>query len=382
MSEFKIYNMDVLEGLKRLDSESIDCVVTSPPYYALRNYVVEGQVGLEGSPKLYIDRLLGVFDEVKRVLKKEGSVWVNIGDSYSATRFTGNSKGQPMNKFKDGHRDINPEKNSGLEDKTLIGIPFRFAFGMIDSGWLLRNTVIWHKNSCMPCSVKDRFTVDFEYFFFFVKNKKYFFEQQLEPLKESSIERNNYGHSPYKLEGALTRERKAGEMVNLEGRNMRCVWTINPKPYRESHFAVFPPKLVETPLKACVPKQICIKCGKPREKIIESVGVPRDRENSKQYNIGQQSGISIVSGSKFKEFKKNNPDIISFSDCGCNAGFKAGIVLDPFCGSGTTLMVARDLGLNGIGIELNDKYIPLIRNRIETNGKGTELLNKPKVEVI
>jgi site-specific DNA-methyltransferase (adenine-specific) len=249
----KIYCIDVLRGLKQLPDESIDCITTSPPYWALRDYKLEpliwdakegcehsfdigiigagsrtndshsesfqkeslgsinrdkrpiqhfcskcgawkGSLGLEPTFQLYIQHLLQIFDECKRVLKKSGTCWINMGDTYSATRWTGKGEGQPMNKFKDGHRDINPDKNSGLPDKSLCQIPSRFAIAMSDHGWILRNEIIWYKRNCMPSSVKDRFTVDFEKVFFFVKNKKYWFETQYEPyLTEGNAERPRMG---------------------------------------------------------------------------------------------------------------------------------------------------------------------------------------------
>lgn len=326
MSEFKIINADVLKGLKQLETESIDCVFTSPPYWGLRDYGVEGQLGLEKTFQEYLEKLVIVFDEVKRVLKPEGTCWINLGDTYC-------SKGESRHKgYSDPKQPKLGVKNfnepSGLpqsvSEKSLCNIPARFSIAMQDKGWILRNTIIWQKPSCMPCSVKDRFTVDFEYLFFFVKQKKYFFEQQFEPLSEVTIKdigkRTNLACLTGKNNSKnflINNPEKVGrtrnEYVNLEtGRNMRAVWSINPEPYKESHFAVFPTELVRRGLKAGCPKQ--------------------------------------------------------------------GIVLDPFIGSGTTLFVAQELGLNGIGIELNAKYIPLMKKRLLGDEKQTSL-NKNKIEI-
>ncbi len=381
---------DALGELRKFPSESVDCLVTSPPYWALRDYNTRplvwdgdqkcrhgwetmkqkwhsdrgsnkrkeifddkfqtrgtindvckkcsawrGSLGQEPRMELFIKHLCDIFDEVKRVLKKTGTCWVNIGDTYSATRWTGNGKGQPMNKFKDGHRDINPEKITGLEDKNLVLIPFRFALEMQSRGWIVRNVIIWHKPSCMPSSAKDRFTVDFEYLFLFAKNKNYYFETQYEPVQECSIARLNRAVSnkhkwlkgpdgqtqhtmnrprpnrnKYKGGGDVGRKNNCaistyqfdgGDYLvspfNPElGRNKRCVWRISTKPFKEAHFAVFPEELVETPIKAGCPK--------------------------------------------------------------------SGIVLDPFMGSGTTAVVAKRLGRNYVGIELNPKYIKMAERRI------------------
>lgn len=153
----KIFIGDALEILQEFPDSFVDMCITSPPYYGLRDYGVQGQLGQESDFNLYIDKLLAIFDEVKRILKKKGTCWVNISDTY--------------------------------EDKSLLGIPFQFVQGMLNKGWILRNTIIWHKPNAMPINVKDRFTIDFEYLFFFSKNKKYYFEQQVEPVKQSSIKR-------------------------------------------------------------------------------------------------------------------------------------------------------------------------------------------------
>lgn len=295
---------DCIEKLKELEEKSVDCLVTSPPYWALRDYGVKGQLGLEPTFQEYINKLCDIFDEVKRVLKDEGTCWVNIGDTYSATRWTGNGKGQPMNKFKDGHRDINPAKKSGLEDKTLCGIPARFMIEMINRGWICRNEIIWHKPNCMPSSVKDRFTVDFEKIFFFTKSKKYYFETQYEPLSESSLKdfnarktfRNKGSNNVYACPGE-GRDRREFYRPEL-GRNKRCVWKVTTKPFKEAHFATYPEKLIEPMIKA-----------------------------------------------------------------GCPAG---GIVLDPFFGAGTTGVVAKKQGKDFIGIELNEEYIKIAEKRIKS----------------
>ncbi len=179
-----ILNGDALQHLKEMPSESINCVMTSPPYWALRDYVIEGQLGLEKTFEEYINKLCDIFDEVKRVLRKDGTCWVNLGDTYGGTGAGQEKSINSQGKFTDGQyfeqvksRELKAETTKHLS-KCLIMIPFRFAIEMVNRGWILRNTIIWHKPNCMPSSVKDRFTVDFEYLFFFVKNKKYWFEMQ------------------------------------------------------------------------------------------------------------------------------------------------------------------------------------------------------------
>ena len=344
---------DCLTNLKTLPDESIDCVMTSPPYWALRDYGVEGQLGLESTFDLYIKHLCDIFDEIKRVLKNTGTCFVNLGDTYYGS---GKGDGGDVSKSKEVYqmpkdwkrpsRDAynqagikknclicNKEflgkensqfcsreclnkkgndfrsQNRQLPDKCLTMIPMRFAIEMVNRGWILRNNIIWHKSNCMPSSVKDRFTVDFEYLFFFTKKKKYYFEQQFEPLNEESIKRSfrawsgkdkNTLNNPM---GAIKHiEKKHGienkRMYNVEkGRNKRAVWKINPKPFKEAHFAVYPEALCETPIKA---------------------GCPKD-----------------------------------------------GIVLDPFFGSGTTGLVALKQNKKFIGLELNSKYIEIAKERLK-----------------
>ena len=201
-----IHNMECLEGLKKLKSNSVNCCVTSPPYWALRDYGVEGQLGLEPTFEEYINKLCNIFDEVKRVLKKDGTCWVNIGDTYytkSGSSFANDNLGsgsvEEINK-KSGiskANELRGKPHKFIQSKSLVGIPFRFALEMINRGWILRNTIIWHKPNCMPSSVKDRFTVDFEYVFFFVKNKKYWFEKQFEPYAKASIQRSKYNYAKF-----------------------------------------------------------------------------------------------------------------------------------------------------------------------------------------
>lgn len=341
----KILQGDSLEILKTLPDESIDCVMTSPPYWALRDYGVAGQLGLEPTFEEYINKLCNIFDEVKRVLKKEGTCWVNIGDSYSGTGDKGDYK-DPKWKGRNGQSKAMNSKTS-VPSKSLCMIPSRFSIEMVNRGWILRNEIIWHKPNCMPESVTDRFTNDFEKLFFFVKSKKYWSDMKAvaEPITDSSAirllqdienqkgsERANggnktngnmkavsnlrFGGNKADGYGVRTKSGKAwrpemagsgveghsgykqadGSLMIKPMRNKRTVWKIEPKGFREAHFAVYPEKLCVTPILA-----------------------------------------------------------------GCPEG---GIVLDPFMGSGTTCKVARDLGRKYLGIELNPDYIKIANKRL------------------
>lgn len=215
---------DALQMLKSLQDECIDMVMTSPPYWALRDYDVAGQLGLESTFQEYINKLCDIFDEVKRVLKKQGTCWVNIGDT--------------------------------LLNKSLCQIPSRFAIEMTNRGWILRNEIIWHKPNAMPSSANDRFTIDFEKVFFFVKSKKYYFNQSLEESKNrTDLEyRNtlrkgkNYNHKePYK--NNFPKKFREDGM-----RNSRSVWTIPTKSFKGAHFAVFPEELCIKPIQSGCPE--------------------------------------------------------------------------------------------------------------------------------
>jgi site-specific DNA-methyltransferase (adenine-specific) len=265
-----IYTGDALEVLQTLPDNSIDCVITSPPYWGLRDYNVAGQLGQEDTPEAYIRALLVVFNEVYRVLHPGGTCFVNLGDTY-----TGN--------------------------KSLLMTPYRFAWQMIEAGWVLRNIIVWHKPNQMPSNAKDRFTVDFEPVFFFTKKQQYYFTQQLEPYTkpldrwagDNLIAR---GQSAWATGTGQKIYRNRNMRPNPAGRNMRTVWSINTAPFKGAHFAVYPEKLVERMLLA-----------------------------------------------------------------GCPPG---GVVLDPFAGSGTTLAVAQKLGRGYIGIELNPEYAIMANERL------------------
>ena len=364
----QILQGDSLTVLKTLPSESVNCVVTSPPYWSLRDYQVEGQLGLEKTFEEYITKLCDIFDEVKRVLRKDGTCWVNLGDTYSA-KPTGSLGGifadrpskiacMEQRKYsKDNNFDVTEQ----IPSKSLCLIPQRFAIEMVNRGWILRNTIIWHKPNCMPSSANDRFTVDFEYLFFFVKSKKYWFEQQFETMLSNDYDLNRMKNGRKEYKGKWSgnenaenfgsprarTQRKTWDSKRIQsafvaggtnGRNKRCVWIISTKPFPEAHFATFPEALIETPIQAGCPRYVCKKCGKGREKILEKVKMPIWNKTGK---IVEAQGVS-----------------------GCNAGFEGGIVLDPFMGAGTTAVVAKKQGKKYIGIELKQEYIDMANKRI------------------
>lgn len=357
----KIIHGDCLEMLKTLPDGSIDCCVTSPPYYGLRDYGNIGQIGLEETPELFVSKMVEVFTEVKRVLKKEGTLWLNLGDSYAGSGRGANENGkQGTNKG----AIFNPKtsgKTFGLKPKDLIGIPWLTAFALRSAGWYLRQDIIWAKPNPMPESVTDRCTKSHEYIFLLSKSQKYYYDA--EAIKNESLQVQDYSlthkignkRNPDKLTNGF-RPRDTPAIYELS--NKRSVWTVTTKPFLEAHFATFPEDLIVDCIKAGCPENICNKCGKAREKIIESEIIRRKRPN-------QFTSYREINGQPDQTKVGINTIITGLTDCGCNAGFSPGIVLDPFSGAGTTALVARKLYRNYIGIELNQQYIDIAEKRLQ-----------------
>lgn len=346
----------------------------------------KGQLGLEPTFDLFIKHLCDIFDEVKRVLRKDGTCWVNLGDTYGSSGSRSKSeeeseKNKERAKIKGynvggwssdsqgaNNRNFIDTTSLGIQEKSLCLIPFRFAIEMQNRGWILRNVIIWQKPNCMPSSVKDRFTVDFEYLFFFVKNKKYWFETQYEP--HTQIDRRGDNRVEYK--GKCSNSQWGNYLgQGINGRNKRAVWSICPQPFPEAHFATYPEELCETPIKAGCPQYICKKCGKAREKIMEKQQPPEEvftntnSPNDGYVSSGAWNGGNKGFGQKLQNWLNEHPDkFIGYTDCGCNIGFESGIVLDPFFGAGTTGLVALKNNRNFIGIELNPEYIKIAKERL------------------
>ena len=354
---------NALEQLKKLPDESINCVMTSPPYWALRDYGVEGQLGLEPTFEEYINKLCNIFEESKRVLRDDGTCWVNLGDTYGGS---GGASGHTEETKNLGYKTKSMGAVAGGSKtamaKSLTMIPMRFAIEMVNRGWILRNTIIWHKPNCMPSSVKDRFTVDFEYIFFFTKNKKYWFETQREPVSPNSDFKKKVGKDvPYAITG--NNNLGKGSRGSSKGRNKRAVWTINPKPFKESHFAVYPEELCETPIKAGCPEFVCKKCGNPKILFQEREKQKKElTRESKKVLLVRPDGYSRPP-TDWKEDKIISQELKP--TCNCNEGFTEGIVLDPFFGAGTTGLVALKQNKKFIGIELNPEYIEIANKRLK-----------------
>ena len=304
---------DCRETLKNLTNSSVQMCVTSPPYYGLRDYGGEkNQIGQEQTPEQFIDELVKVFREVRRTLKDDGTLWVNIGDSYYNYR---PSKGksypkQTVSKTKQDLPDYSSKRNnklSNLKEKDLIGIPWMLAFALRADGWYLRQDIIWHKPNPIPESVKDRCTKSHEYIFLLSKSKKYYYDNEAikEPVKQDWGTRNRANGKYHNSGSGL--QPHSGLTKSYTTKNKRSVWSITNKPYKHAHFATFPPDLIVPP---------------------------------------------ILAGSK-----------------------KGDIVLDPFMGSGTTGMVAKEHGRYFIGCELHDDYSELIRQRMPVEISSQDIEN-------
>lgn len=336
-----IHNGDCLAAMARMEAGSVHTCVTSPPYFGLRDYGHGGQIGLEPTPEAFVTRLVEVFREVRRVLRNDGTLWLNLGDSYST---------------------------GGKAAKNLIGIPWRVAFALQADGWHLRQDIIWSKPNPMPESVTDRCTKAHEYIFLFSKSPRYFFDSMAirEPVAASTVERLAQATLSRQQGSNRVPGKTNGNMKAVGGgefRNKRSVWTVTTKPFRGAHFATFPPDLIEPCVLAGAPEKCCSACGAPwvRERI--DTGQPDTSHKGSTFTEGKtgardggnrtQQGIRTV---------KVSGDLKS--TCSCAATPINSVVLDPFGGSGTTADVAMRLGRNAIIAELNPEYARMATDRV------------------
>ena len=382
----KVYNEDCLDTLKRMPDEFINCVVTSPPYWGLRDYGTNGQLGLEKTPEEYVEKMVDIFREIKRVLKKDGTVWINLGDSYAQSgsgagqNNSVKSNGIAVESFKSAKylNQRNPKTAiSGLKPKDLVGIPWRVAFALQAAGWYLRQDIIWHKPNPMPESVTDRCTKAHEYVFLLTKSARYWYDadaiRENFDSSQKEIDRQ-YSDGIKETAYATTKKYSGGVGYNNIGRNKRSVWTVTTQPYSEAHFATFPEALIEPMILAGCPEQVCMKCGKAREKIVYKSGGTTGRSWT-DHKADLQKGMSQYDPNNHKgglgreDAKQGNPykvEIIGWTDCGCYAGFEPGIIYDPFMGAGTTAKVALRANRKFIGSELNFEYCKIGYNRIKS----------------
>ncbi len=288
--------VDILVGdcralLPTVPDRTYDCCVTSPPYFGLRDYGVDGQLGREQTPAEYVDALVGVMREVRRSLRNDGTLWLNIGDSYAKGRYGGDPERPHMRTFASNGTGRNRQPPSGIHRKSLLGIPWRLAFALQDDGWILRSEIVWSKPSCMPESVKDRPTCSHEKVFLFAKSTRYHYDH--EAVREPAVQRpqrRSVGHAGYQADGVPahqwaaieTRDEPAIESVDGR-RNLRNVWHIATQPYDGAHFAVMPPGLAEPcirPGRASV--DVCSTLSGAREPRVSSpIGSDATRRSSR-----------------------------------------------------------------------------------------------------
>lgn len=423
----RIIHADAIEGLRQLPDESVQMCVTSPPYFGLRDYQtgrweggdpecvhlpkgmtddpknpgssarngkpskedaeimlgrcpcgavrVDSQIGLEPTPNEFVARLAAVFREVRRVLRKDGTLWLNLGDSYCNTdKWGGGGANTGKQTVADDgvvpawavrrKRDVMP----GIKPKDLIGVPWRVALALQADGWYLRSDIIWSKPNPMPESVTDRPTKAHEYIFLLTKSDRYFYDADAirEPAAEPDRKRNDRIGG---ANGHTVRHSLGGVMQGVAERNKRSVWEISTNPYPGAHFAVFPPELPELCIKAGTSQHgCCAACGSPWRRVTEKVSI-----NCSNAAI---AGTEIAGKGHTSSQVRENHDIrngpVSVTKtigwkppCACNAGVVPCTVLDPFFGSGTTGLVADRLQRNAIGIELNADYVAMAQARLD-----------------
>lgn len=395
------YGADCLETLRGLPEGSVHCCVTSPPYWSLRDYGTgEAQIGLEATPEEYVEKLVQVFREVRRVLRDDGTVWLNLGDSYAGAGPSGASYQSETTRRREGERhdgnfsisktlgtrgltyaEKKPIPPAGLKSKDLVGIPWRVALALQADGWYLRADIIWTKNSCMPESVRDRPTRAHEYIFLLAKEAHYFYDAEAikEPTVSLDPEHSSYRPNSAKIADEGRKEYSAkhemtGRAYSKNGRNKRSWWNVNPRPYPGAHFAVFPPDLIEPCVLAGTSEQgCCPSCGAPWRRLVERPAKPVARTevqpSSRDGGMTAEQGWerSGLSHFKYAEWMRENPThTVGWKPgCECNEGEPVPCtVLDPFSGSGTTGLVALNHGRGYVGIDLNTDYLEMAKARI------------------
>jgi len=360
---YRIIEGDCIKGTKTLPDCCVHTCITSPPYFGLRDYGKEDQIGLEETPDQYVAKMVEVFREVRRVLRDDGTVWLNLGDSYSAGGRGGGQDGsiQQGNKGSVTGAVFSTWKVEGFKNKNLLGIPWRVAFGLQADGWYLRQDIIWSKPNPMPESVTDRCTKSHEYIFLLAKSQRYYYDYEAikEPAqnwgtRDRSEMRDGTTDPKLKHHGLKGKEWEENPM-----RNKRSVWTVTTKPFRGAHFATFPKDLIEPCVLAGTSAHgCCSKCGQPYERVMEKTG-----EFQRRWSTNNAEGSPYENQSSMQKTYRTAGWSVD-CPCGCSAPVVPCTVLDPFTGSGTTCVVALNHGRKFIGTELNPDYIKIATDRI------------------
>ena len=375
---------DCRELLRAMPAESVQCVVTSPPYWGLRSYQGgEGMIGLEPTFDEHLGNLVEVFREVRRVLRADGTCWLNYGDAYARNGGTGSpGPNAAVGTTKLGVQERNCSAPAGLKPKDLMLMPARVALALQADGWWVRSEVVWHKPNPMPESVTDRPTSSHEKLFLLTKSARYFYDAEAvrAAWSERSVERhkpgsarahtgwnssrvsngNRQGSPPRENERQLTPD-------TTKGANLRNVWTIPTHSYSEAHFATFPPKLVEPCILAGTSaKGCCAECGAPWARVISDEAAWKE-QRSKLAEVRDDS----VGGKLTASWASNTPGVTPsrrtvywLPSCKCGADTKPCVVLDPFAGAGTVGLVADRLNRDAILLELSPEYAEMARERI------------------
>ena len=398
---YQLLQGDCIQVLRTLPAGSVHCCVTSPPYWGLRDYGAAGQIGMEPTLSEYIANMVAVFREVHRVLRDDGTLWLNLGDAYANDGKWGGETGGKQSYLPDSDRQrVGREKRStGLPPKNLIGLPWRVAFALQDDGWVLRSDIIWHKPNPMPESVTDRPTKAHEYLFLLAKQERYYYDS--EAIKEPSVTddmRRPYGsQGAWQMDGRPIEQRHGGELrvsrsktfarsnavsehiipgqsaaqhrpdrtdvIDSPTRNKRSVWTVATRPYKEAHFATYPVELVQPCIQAGTSAHgCCAACGAPWVRVVEVESRPNWNGNGQQKHDGTYYRPNIGGG--VGNDRRERHELGWEPSCACGAPVVPCTVLDPFNGAGTTGVAAIRLGRQYIGIDINPEYLDLAHKRL------------------
>jgi len=416
-----VHCADALAWLRGAPSDWLNCAITSPPYFAVRDYGIDGQVGLEETPDAYVAQLVDVFRELRRVLRPDGCFWLNLGDSYWRDPKRGNQE-------VGGHAGLHTgrtaaagmqHKHCDLPEKNLLGIPWRVALALQADGWILRAAAPWVKRSALPESVQDRPSSALEYVFLFVKSPRYWYDNtairqaaspaSLARIAQSTFDQQtggekDYGHGP---NGNRSARRTLENFAANPGRNRRntdwyfdalsdeitalqalqeqggvrlddgglpLAFDITADPSPLPHFAMMPRRLVTPMLLASCPAQVCAKCGAPYERVVE-------RERVKVSDSPRYSGVSMRNDADDARFTHVSTTLGWRATCDCHADTRAGICLDMFAGTGTTLLEAQKHHRHYIGVDLNPDTVELARRRLQYRGDDRRMVREQEAGV-
>lgn len=373
-----IHQGDAAETLAEMPENSVHCAMTSPPYFGLRDYGVDGQIGLEESLEEYVNNLLDVASELRRVLRDDGSWWLNLGDSYAGSgrgQWT-DSGDEPKESYRPDSGEL-PDRDVRMKRKTKMLVPHRVAIALIDAGWVVRNDVVWAKENPTPHPVKDRLNTTHEMVFHLTPEPDYWYDLEAirEPHKESSLDRNDYAFNTagVGMTEAPREDREddvimdADQACHPNGKNPGDVFELPVKAFPDAHFAVYPPELCEKPIKASCPPKVCAECGTPYERVVEEGN--RTVEGGSPALDMDETGYKDRTGNHQGErdgFTLPEREVLGWEQqCECETDeTEPGIVLDPFAGAGTTALVAKNLGRRFVGIDLNPEYVAMAQKRV------------------